>query len=50
MIAETVPLEKKTAEDLEKDVALVKAIFNSDKDKEIMQAVLDTFGIKEDKE
>ncbi len=49
-MAETVHLKKKTAEDLEKDAALVKAIFNSDKDKEIMQAVLDILGIKEDKE
>lgn len=49
MIAETVHLKKKTAEDLEKDAALVKAIFNSDKDKEIMQAVLDVFGIEVNK-
>lgn len=49
MIAETVLLKKKTAEDLEKDAALVKAIFNSDKDKKIMQVVLDVFGIEVNK-
>ena len=49
MIAETVHSKKKTDEDLEKDAALVKAIFNSDKDKEIMQAVLDTLEIEVNK-
>lgn len=47
MITETVHL--KTTEDMEKDAALVMAIFNSTKDREIIQALLDTL-VKDDDE